>query len=298
MNSRNVLNLGLTLALAGLVVVALYDSDQETPEISIPLTDLKPDNIKQIAIEQVQQGSQSKQILRSRTILSKTGDHWQMEQPYKNIANTLLIDRILGLTVTKSHAQYPIANVNLKQLELLVPDLTLILNDTKLLFGTTDAIKGYRYVKINNTVHLITDSFSHLVRGQTTALLSPALLPEKFGITKLVLPNLILQSDDEGWKTIPENKSVGADQLQKLLDEWQFARALRVDKMSPNTENKTANIEVHNNKDQRILFGLSRIKNEIVLSRSDIGLNYYFSAEAGKNLLELEPTTPEINSTN
>lgn len=298
MNSRNVLNIGLTLALAGLVVLAFYDSDQETPEISIPLTDLKPDNIKQIVIEQAQQGSQSKQILLSRTVLSKTGDQWQMDQPYKNRANALLIDKILGLTITKSHTQYPTANVNLKQLKLLTSDLTIILNDTKLIFGTTDAIKGYRYVQNNNTVHLITDSFSHLVRGQTTALLSAALLPENFGITKLVLPNLILQSDDKDWKTIPENKSVSADQLQKLIDEWQFARALRVGKISPETENKTAKIEVHNNKDQRILFGLSRTKNEIVLSRSDIGLHYYFSAEAGKKLLELKPTMPEINITN
>jgi hypothetical protein len=298
MNSRNVLNLGLTLALAGLVILAFYDSDQETPEISIPLTDLKPDIIKQIVIEQAQQASQSTQRLLSRTVLSKTGDQWQMDQPYKNRANALLIDRILDLTVTKSHAQYPTANVNLKQLKLLAPDLALTLNDTKLLFGTTDAIKGHRYVQINNIVHLITDSFSYLVRGHATALLSPALLPENFGISKLVLPNLILQSDDTGWKTIPENESISADQLQKFFDEWQFARALRVDKISPDTENKTTKIEVYNNKDQRILFGLSRTKNEIVLSRSDIGLHYHFTAEAGKKLLELQATTPETNSTN
>ena len=298
MNSRNVLNLGLTLVLVGLVVLAFYDSDQEVPEISIHLTDLKPDNINQIIIEQTRQGSQSTQILLSKAVLSKTDGQWQMDEPYKNRANALLIDKLLGLTVSKSHAQYPTNAVNLKQLKLSAPDLTLTLNDTKLLFGTTDAIKGYRYVQIKNTVHLITDSFSHLVRGETTALLSPALLPENFGISKLVLPNLTLQSDDKGWKMFPENKSVSADQFQKLFDEWEFARAIRVGKKFPGSENKTTNIEVHNNKGQRILFGLNRAKNEIVLYRPDIGMHYYFSTEAGKKLLELQSTTPETNSTN
>jgi len=298
MNSRNVLNLGLTLALAGLVVLVLYDSDQEIPETKISLTDFKPDNIKKIVIEQAQQSSQSRQISLPRIILSKTGDQWQMDEPYKNRANTLLIDRILDLTVTKSHVQYPAVNVNLKQLKLLASDLTITLNDTKLIFGTTDAIKGYRYVKNNDTVHLITDSFSHLVRGQITALLSPALLPDNFGMIKLVLPDFVLQSDETGWKTIPENKFVSADQLQNLFDEWQFARALRVEKITAKFENKNSNIEVHNNKDQHILFGLSRTNKEIVLSRPDIGLHYYFSAEAGKKLLELQPTTPVVGSTN
>jgi hypothetical protein len=209
-----------------------------------------------------------------------------MNIPYNNLANTLRIDKLLKLSHAKSHAQYSATKINLKQLGLSSPDLTISLNNTKLLFGTTDALKGYRYIRIGNAVHLITDRYSHLVRGQATTLLSPALLPKNITITKLVLPELTLQTSDTGWETIPDNTSISADQVQRLLDEWRFARALRVSKITTTTDEKGPSIVVYNDNKQRFSFKLTHTKDEIILSREDTGLSYHFATETGEKLLK------------
>ena len=297
MNTRNFLNLGLALALAGLMALAFYESGNVTPDNNKLLTQLKPTDIQKIVIKQTQQGGSPENTIPATIVLKKTNDQWQMDEPYNNQANTFRINKLLAIAQTKSHAQYSAAEINLNHLKLSSPDLIISLNDNKLLFGTTDALKGYRFIQINNTVHLITDRFSHLIRGQTAQLLSPALLPKNTIITRLVLPGLTLQTNETGRHTKPDNKSISADQLQQLLDEWRFARALRVSKLPPVARDKadgikSTTIEVQNDKNQLLHFDLIRQDDEIILQRADIGLSYYFTAETGERLL----TLPSVNS--
>jgi hypothetical protein len=298
MNSRNFLNIGLALALAGLTVLAIYEPGKEKPISQLLLTSLKPAEIQKVVIEQATQNILTEKPILKTIVLTKTNDQWQMSQPYKNGANALRINKFLELSRTRSHSQYSVADINLQQLKLSAPDLIISLNDTKLLFGTTDALKGYRYVQINNTVHLITDRFSHLVRGQATSLLSPALLPKNTTITKLVLPKMALQIRGTSWQSKPENNSVSADQLQQLVDEWRFARAQRVSKMTVNNDNTRSIIEIHNDINQRILYNLTQTKDEIILARTDIGLRYHFAAETGKRLLNPQPDKSGLSASN
>lgn len=294
MNKRNVLNLGLALALAGLVAVLAYESGNKIPEKSVLITQLTPTDIQKIVIEQSRH---------HRIILLKTANQWQMSTPYNNQANTLRINKLLALASAKSHARYSVTDINLKQLKLSAPDLTIYFNDTKLIFGTTDAIKGYRYIQIKDTVHLITDRYSHLIRGQATKLLSPALLPENMAITKLALPDLTIQTSDTGWKTRPDNKPTSADQLQQFIDEWRFARALRVSKVKTDANNSSAAnkkivINVYSDSNKPFTFNLTHMEDEIILLRKDIGLRYHFSIEAGERLLNLPSTKPGLTRPN
>ena len=283
MNQRNTLNLGLALALAVLVIIVTYESGNNINEDTSLLTQLTPADIQKIVIQQINQPS---------VMLSKTDSQWQMNKPYKNSANTLRITKLLALVNAKSHAQYSTTDINLKQLRLITPGLIINLNDTKLSFGTTDALNGYRYIQINNTVHLITDRYSHLIRGQAANLLNPALLPNNTLITKLVLPEWTLQSDETGWKIIPDINLKSADTIQQFLDQWRFARAIRVSKFNINSNTKpdskiTATIELQYDHNQVILFNLIRTEDSIILKREDIGLSYYFTNEAGQQLLKL-----------
>jgi len=276
MNQRNILNLSLALALAGLVAIVAYQPDKELDEKITLLTRLTTTAVQKIVIEQINHAN---------IILTKTNDQWQMNEPHNSLANTLRINKFLALISAKSHAQYPASSDNLKQLKLLTPNLIATIDDVKLRFGSTDALKGYRYIQINNTVHLITDRYSYLVQGQATKLLNPALLPKNTTINKLVLPELTLELAKTGWQTQPPNKSASADQLQQLLDEWRFARALRVSTIPPNNQRKAATIKVHTDNKQIHLFDLFQQKDEIILQNKNTGLSYHFATEAGERLL-------------
>jgi hypothetical protein len=289
MNQRNKINLGLAFALAILIAVLAYDPAENIPEKTVLLTQLIPENIQKIIIEQSS---------RESIMLSKTSDQWQMAAPYNNQANTLRINKFLEIVNAKSHAHYSTSSLNLDQLKLITPDLMVMLDNTKLIFGTTDALKGYRYIQINNTVHLITDRYNYLIRVPATTLLNPTLLPKNIAITKLVLPEFTLQTNDTGWVISPENKSFSADKLQQLIDEWRFSRALSVSKLIGNIDNNTTDIEVHYDKNQSIIFSLTYTKDEIILSRADTGLRYHFATEAGNRLLKFQRDEPASTKSN
>ncbi|MCK4586973.1 MAG: hypothetical protein KAU29_06505, partial [Gammaproteobacteria bacterium] len=117
---------------------------------------------------------------------------------------------------------------------------------------------------------------------------------------KLVLPEWTLQTNGTGWKIIPDMNLKSADTIQQFLDQWRFARAIRVSKLTTNTNIKpdskiTATIELQHDNNQVILFNLIRAEDSIILQREDIGLSYYFTNEAGHKLLKLPSNNNPTN---
>lgn len=282
MNSRTTLNLGLMVILAGLVILTIYEPGKEKALEKPSLTSLSPSEIQTIVIEQPGQ---------EKTVLQKTQKGWVLKQPIVTSANTALIKNILEIANAKCQSTYLASEVDLDQLKLDQPSLTLYLNDTRLVFGYTDALRGYRYILTENKVHLIIDRFSHLIRGKFTSLVSPSLLPVGTNINKLVLPELRLQNGENGWSTTPEQKQTSTDQIQQVIDEWRYARAMKVtliaDADSSIKMDKESSIQVFSAANETYSFNLYRTADEIILTRPDIGLRYHFEKQAGERLLTL-----------
>ncbi|WP_455198972.1 DUF4340 domain-containing protein, partial [Kaarinaea lacus] len=262
---------------------------KETPPPVSRLTTLNKTDINTVRIEQAQQDS---------IVLQKENGIWLMQQPISIAANTILIQKLLEILDTTSHSSYPATEINADNLKLSNPSLKITFNNTSLVFGSTDALNGYRYILNGDRVHLITDQYSHLVRGKPTALISHSLLPENLSITGLRLPKMTLQKNQGGWSVEPDDQQKSADQIQTLIDEWRFARALQVsilDKPGISTDNTHApQITVHSANNDMYQFNLVENDDEILLIRPDVGLRYHFTREAGNKLLGL--LNPETSS--
>lgn len=283
MNSRNLLNIVLALVVTGLVLLVIYEPGKEIPSPASRLTGLDQAAIKTIVIEQPQQA-----IIK----LQKTGEEWQMQEPLSVSANNELLDNLLEIANTTSHSSYNASEMNLDQLQLTRPALRLQLNQTSLSFGTTDALRGYRYVLTGARVHLITDRFSHLFRGKPTALISPSLFPGNTKFTKLVVPGLTLQLDENGWSAQPERRVKSADHIQMLLDEWRFARAQKVSLLADTDKQqeteRISTIEIHTSNKEIVNYNLKTTTDEILLVRPDKGLQYHFDKQTGIKLLGID----------
>lgn len=283
MHSRNLLNLFLVIGLAGLIALAVYEPGKEPPPAAAPISSLKPETIHQLVIEAVG---------RERLVFNKQDDRWRMQQPFAVAANANRIEKLLAVVGAKSIARYAMTSVDANQLQLDTPTLVLTTNKLSLEFGTTEALSGSRYVKIANTVHLITDRYTHLARGAATAFVSPALIPMNANITALRLPHLLLRNETGHWQAEGANAdAASADQIQQLLDEWRHARALLVTKevSKLDTIAPTESIFVHlATETDPVQFGLLRTDDEIILMRKDLGLRYHFPLETGERLLSLQ----------
>lgn len=285
MKPRKLLNLVLSLVLAGLVLLVIYEPGKETPQSVTRLTGLEPAQVTDIVIEQPQQAS---------IILNRDGNGWLMQQPLSVSAHREIIEQILGLATATSHSQYDASEADLALFKLNNPDLTITLNDTRLSFGTTDALQGFRYVLINERVHLITDRYTHMVRNKSTALISPSLFPDTTLFSRLVLPGLTLQKGEHGWSTRPENHFHSADQVQSLLDEWRYARALQVRMVTEESQQEMdtasvspSHIEIETGSGALTRFKLISNDDEVILVRPDLGLQYFFNRQTGDRLLGL-----------
>lgn len=289
MNSRNLLNITLAMVLAGLVLLVIYEPGKATRPPADKLTTIDQADITTVVIEQPQQA-----IIK----LLKNNNGWQMQEPLSISANNEIIDNLLEIVNTTSHSSYPVSGINLEQLQLTTPRLTIHFNNTSLSFGNTDALRGYRYVLTGDRVHLITDRFTHLIRGKLTALVNPSPLPGNIKLTKLVFPEITLQLEQDNWSTIPDNKFENADQIQQLIDEWRNARAIEISLVSDtrkqqDTGNASA-IEIFTSNKGNIQFNMAMSTDEIILTRSDIGLRYHFERQAGERLLGI--TKPEFKT--
>jgi hypothetical protein len=281
MNKRNLLNLVLALFLAGLVTLVVFQPGKNKPAPKALLTTFNPSDIQHIVVEQTQQ---------PRIELKKHNGEWKMVKPFSIAANPIRVGNLLAILGTTSLAQYKDNTVDLAQLKLDKPDLILYLDKHKLSFGTTEALAGNRYVQIGNVVHLIQDRFTYLIRGPATSLISPALIPKGANLTALNVPGMTLTSTKNGWHVEPDKNVKSADQVNQLLDEWRYARAIRVTKISGASDSapkKVINSITVKMADKTLHFELGRTKDEILFSRLDNGLQYHFQTDTGEKLLKL-----------
>lgn len=284
MTSRTLLNLTLALALAGLIALAIYEPGKNETPGTTRLTQFKPEEIQQIRVQSPGQ---------SEILIEKMNGHWQMQTPFIVSANQQRLTQLLKVLQSKSHATYDAEQVDHKQLQLDTPLLSLTFNNTRLDIGGIAPMGESRYMRISDSVHLITDRYSHLARGPATQLVSPALLHKNASIVALQLPAFKLTLVDAQWKIENGETTHNPDQLQMLLDEWRHARAASVEiigtriKASHKTPAKIIKVITRH---QNLQFTLLQTDDEIILQRHDLGLQYHFSREMGQRLLTLAKT--------
>jgi len=278
MSSRNLLNLVLLVAIAALVVLVVYEPGKKVAPV-VKLTRLSKTAIHKIAITHI--GA-------PKVVLEKKGGKWQMREPYAMPANDFKAEAITELAQAKSTAQYPIkAGEDLKPYGLDHPRLTVVFNDKdKLEFGGTEPLKYQRYIRIDNTLHLIFDKYYYNLSAAAAEYVDHALLPGLPTITKLVLPKLSLTQQGDKWQAQPPVKQLSNDQVNELLDNWTSAHATAMLAYKPGKTDEQAQVYLKGQA-KPLVFDVLHEKDAISLGRADLGLKYKFTKDIGNSLLKL-----------
>ncbi len=145
----------LILALMLASMVWLSQEQQAEEDKTIPLTDLTPEQITLIQIE-----NHSGPGIR----LERTADGWEMTQPSKAKVDDTKIEYLLGITQAKSIRRFA-APQDLKEYGLNPPLAVLILNQTRIEMGELHPMNQRRYMHVGNQIHLINDRFPHLLQA-------------------------------------------------------------------------------------------------------------------------------------
>lgn len=145
MSRRSLINLALS-GLAALLALLIW---RLQPEPLPSLTNLLPEQIQSIQISD----RSGREIL-----LTRHNGAWLLGSA---AADATRIEQLLGLCRTPSLQRFPAPLERLAEFGLQPPAIRLRLNDLELAFGSNDPINGWRYVRIDDQIHLIGDGFQH-----------------------------------------------------------------------------------------------------------------------------------------
>lgn len=280
---RTQLNLLLGIVAMGLVA-AVYLSQEKPEPPPPPLTTLADGDISHIVIRHAGHDD---------IRLEKRQDGWWLVGPVQTRAEAIEVAAILGLASRESQRRYAVAEMDLATMGLAEPAWSVQLNETRIEFGETDPIEARRYVRLGDTVHLIEDPPSAALDAEYHDLVAKRLLPEKATLSRIVLPGLSLNRNDrQGWQVTPPAADRGADAAQQLVNAWQQAQAMWVTPLERGrTAQGSVTIRAGN---ETFRFDILDREQQLVLARSDLGVQFTLSKTLDGDLFELKPPAQPI----
>lgn len=270
MKYRLLLNLFLLLFVIALGVFLFNDKD-DTPEVTT-LSAAPKDSINKIIIHHKKRD----------TLLIKSNQEWRLIEPIDISANQFRIKILLNILTSQSHAQYNVAELDLKKYGLDKEDTYIIFNDIKIIFGSFNPINNFRYVQINNQMHVTEDLFYPLLSSRIGSLVARELITKDKTISQLVLPENSFIRDSNGlWQAHDE---LSSDAIIDVVHHWQHKQAFAVHDYI--TRDSIAEIQVYFEGDKTpIVFNVTDIDPWLIIARRDIGLEYHFNLEDYDTLL-------------
>ncbi len=142
----------LLLAVAGLLGIIIYTDSRQAQENHTPITRLDSSQISRILIKH-----DDTVIAR----LQRQEDDWIDLASDSPPANREWINKLLHIAQLPSLHHFPVADLDLVRFGLQPPRYQLQLDGQIIRFGDIDPASGLRYVQVGQTIHLISDGYSH-----------------------------------------------------------------------------------------------------------------------------------------
>ena len=286
MNTRTLLNLTLAGVAIALGLVITYKPGLAPPPVPASITGLPAGSITSIRVTRKE---------RMPLNFVKTAGGWQLENHRALPASEFQLHALLGVLSARPGRSYPDKALNLADAGLDPPQATLLLNDTLIYIGGTTPLDRLRYVQYGNTVYLLNDTYQHLVNADWTNFVDRRLVPADAVLTGLQLPDFTLTRDyEQQWQVSPASTDGQTASLDAFMDNWQAAAATYIRRHGGAAEGTPIILTLAGNRPAVKLYLAAR-EPELILTRPDWGIQYYFPGNMSDTLLGLpaDSTTDE-----
>jgi hypothetical protein len=279
MRQRWLLNAGLVVVIGLLAWLAMHRAGQDKDVAGPPLTTLAAEKISQLRIERPDHPA---------IALEKTGTEWTLTSPVRSRANPFNVESLLRILTAPGETRFPAGGQDLAKFGLDQPQSRVRYGDAEIAFGSLHPLNNRIYVLHNNEIVLIPAHYLSSAVYPYTNFIDSRLFEERRKITAIKLPDFTLAQQDGAWRKQPPDNQLTSDRLNEFAAEWQNARALGVEKYSGREILDRIEISsARDDKTEKLVLGILAYKPDFVLYRRDENLEYHFTEDTGKRLLNI-----------
>ena len=279
LRQRWLLNAALLVLIGALAWLAIYRAGQEKDVAGPPLTALSADAISQVRIERPDHPF---------ITLEKTGKEWALTAPVRARANQFNIDSLLRIITAPGGTRFPVAAQDLAKFGLDQPQSRVRFGNEEIAFGSLHPLNNRIYVLYKNEVVLIPGHYLATAIYPYTNFIDSRLFEEARKITAIRLPDFTVTQKNGAWLKQPPDNKLMSDRVNEFAAEWQNARALGVEKYSgKEILDRIEFASVRDGKTEKLTLGILAYKPDFVLHRPDENLEYHFTEETGRRLLQV-----------
>ena len=267
MRSKTILNLILLGVIASLGVIAYLEPGKK-PEVTEPLAKLDANQITEITLKN-----------KETIVFQKKEGVWRLTEPFPAPVNQIRINQLVDIASSQSLVHDPIKPDEYARFDLVNPLATLTLGGKTLNFGGVDPINLRRYVRIDDTLHLVNDDFFHRLNAIATDFVDKRLLPEGAKVNEISVPGVKVSLNDDGkW-----SDNNGKQDYAEWALIWATSRAIDVKRLSGNSTGEVIHIGLLGR--DPIDFTIIKREGGLILGRTDLGLQFELTSETAKSLL-------------
>lgn len=265
----NVALLVVVAALATVVAVRPRNDASQAQRIS----NLRADGVHHIRLER--KGDPPIRLERRAT-------GWYITAPLAARADPFQVERLLTVIDARAIQHFPAEDLG--RFGLADPLTRIGFDGTEIRYGALNSVTHEQYLLSGNAVQVVAARYGALVPANLSQLLRKELFDEGEAPVRLGFSTFTVTGDGKGWRIEPRPREApGQDDLNRWIDEWRHASALRVEPYADDAVIDTIRIAFRGGK--ALALDVFQKEPELILGRPDERLRYYFAAGISARLL-------------
>ncbi len=218
---------------------------------------------------------------RTLAALEKRDAAWFMTEPIQAPADEFQVLRLLAVLEAKSALRYPASAAT--KFELDTPATELLINDQRFAFGAINTVTREQYMLTQNQIFPLPLRYAAAVPAHAQALLRRSVLAPNDVPLRFEFGAFTLATDEKKWSTTPPAGDLSQDDYNRWVAQWRAGSALRTE--VSDARKPASDIHITLKAGTRITLGLVQTEPELIVRRTDLGLQFVFVGDIGKKMM-------------
>ncbi|MCC7486550.1 MAG: DUF4340 domain-containing protein [Burkholderiales bacterium] len=215
-------------------------------------------------------------------VLERREETWFVTAPLAARADPVRVQRLLAVAGARASARLPATD--LARFELDQPAVRLVIDGQRFDFGMVNAVSREQYVLVADAVYTVPLALAAAPPKGAAEMIDRQLLAHGETPEAIELPGFTVAREQGRWVVKPGGPDLSQDDIQRWVDEWRHAAALRVEPYG-GRGSPAALVRMRFREGTALSLGVMAREPELVLVRPDEKLAYYLFKGAAQRLL-------------